>query len=132
MKKIFLISFIALTLFLTFGQVQAAGLVPCGGYGEPSCTFCHFFEMINNIIRDVLFKFVPAIAALMLVVGGILFLFAGVNPEALNQAKGIMTSVVIGLVIILGAWIIINTILTQIGIVSSPSVLQWYQIGCSI
>lgn len=127
-KKIFLISF--LFLFLIISQAQAAGLVPCGGYGEEACTFCDFFVLINNIIKFVMTRIVPVIAVLMLVIGGVFFFFAGASPNALNTAKGIITSVVIGLVIIFCAWVIVNTVITKIGIVESPSLLQWYKIDC--
>jgi len=129
MKKIFLLSF--LLLFLSLSQVQAAGLVPCGEEGNP-CQFCHFFVLINNIIEFVMFKLVPVIAVVMLIVGGIMFFFAGAKPDVLTRAKGIITSVVIGLVVIFCAWLIVNTVLTKIGIVKSPSLLQWYQIECPI
>ena len=117
-------------LLLSFSAVQAAGLVPCGGHGEPSCTFCHFFELINNIVRFVMFNLVPVIAVLMLVFGGVMFLFAGAKPEMLMKAKGIITSTVVGLVIVFGAWVIVNTILTKTGIIDTPSILEWYNIDC--
>ena len=139
MKKIFLVVFIF--LFLILGQVQAAGLVPCGGHiydnagnivgEEPDCTLCHFFVMFNNIVKFVMFNLVPVIAVLMLMVGGVMFFFAGAQPSILIQAKGIITSVVIGLVIVFSAWVIVNTIMTKIGIVNSPSLLNWYNIECS-
>jgi type IV secretory pathway VirB2 component (pilin) len=129
MKKILLTSF--LLLFLGWGQVQAAGLVPCGGSGEPPCQFCHFFVMINDIIKFVMSTLVPAIAVLMLVIGGIMFFFAGAKPEILIRAKGVVTSTVIGLLIVFCAWIIVNTILTKTGVVQSPALLQWYNIECS-
>jgi len=132
MRKIFLITFLFLSLFLAFGQVQADGLVPCGGPGEDPCQFCHFFVMINDIIRFVILTLVPAVAVLMLVVGGIMFFTAGAKPETLIRAKGTITSVVIGLVIIFCAWIIVNTVLNQIGIIESPSLLRWWEIECSI
>lgn len=68
----------------------------------------------------------------MLVVGGVLFLFAGAKPDTLRQAQGIITSVVIGLLIIFAAWVIVNTVLVKSGIVASPSLLQWYQIQCTV
>ena len=130
MIKILLLSFFF--LFLIVSQVQAAGLVPCGGQGEEICQFCHFFVLINNILRDILFKFVPIVAVTMLIVGGVMFFFAGASPNILSQATGIIKSVVIGLVIIFCAWAIVNTILTQIGIVESPALLQWYKIDCPV
>ena len=129
--KIFLIT--ALFLFLIAGQIQAAGLTPlvqCGITIDDPCEFCDLFETINRIIKFSMFDLLPLIAILMLTVGGVMFFFGGIKPDTLNQAKGIIFSVVAGFVIILGAWVAINTIITQIGIVQAPSILQWYNIGC--
>ena len=114
MKKIFLLSF--LFLFLSLSQVQAAGLVPCGGEGEPSCQICHLFELLDRIMDRILFNFVPIIATVMLIVGGIMFFFAGGNPNALQTAKGIIKSVVIGLIIIFAAFLIVGSMLQAIGL----------------
>ena len=61
-----------------------------------------------------------------------MFFFAGGSSNILTRAKGIITSVVIGLVVIFCAWLVVNTVLTKIGIVKSPALLQWYQIECQI
>jgi len=129
MKKIFL--FGLLFLLLAASQAQAA-LVPCGGESQPACTLCHLFVMLNNIIKFVMFNIIPAIAVIMLLVSGVMFFFGGAKPGVLIGAKGIITSVVIGLLIIFCAWVIVNTILTQIGLVESSSLLKWYDIQCSI
>ena len=77
-------------------------------------------------------KLVPILAVLMLIIGGIMYFFAGASPQALSQAKSIITSVAIGLAIIFCAWIIVNTILVQSGIVKAESVLKWYEISCEV
>ena len=131
MKKITFLILLFL-IFLSANPAQAAGLVPCGGAGESPCTLCHLFVMLNNIFKFVMFTLVPVVAVLMLVIGGVMFFFGGANPGMLTKAKGIITSVVIGILIIFCAWVIVNTVLTTSGIVKSPSVLKWYEINCSI
>jgi len=127
MKKIILI--LSLIIFPVF--VQAAGLVPnCGEIGQPACTFCDLFILFNNVIKFVMVDLVPPVAVLMLVVGGIMYFFAGTSPSALTKAKSIITSVAIGLIIIFCSWIIVNTVLTKIGIVNTDSLLHWYEIKC--
>ena len=133
MKRIFLASFLFLFVFSLIPSQAQADLLPlvqCGGYEQEACDFCDFFEMINRIIKFVMFNLVPPIAILMLIVGGVMFFFGGAKPDMLIRAKGVITSVLIGLIIIFCAWVIVNTILTQIGIVQAPSLLQWYDIGC--
>jgi len=139
MKKILLISFLFLLIFSP--ALTQAGIVPCGlteddpkqeGDQTIPCSFCHFFVLINNIIKFVMFTLVPSIAVLMLIVGGVMFFFAGAKPDMLIRAKGVITSVLIGLVIIFCAWVAVNTIITKIGIVESPALLQWHNIDCPI
>jgi len=62
-----------------------------------------------------LFTIIPAIATIMLIIGGLVFLFSGGSPEVANLGKSILRTTIIGLVLAYGAWIIINTILTLIG-----------------
>jgi hypothetical protein len=129
MKKIL---FAALLLsFLIGGQIQAAGLVPCGGPGENACSFCHIFVMLNNIVQFVIIKIVPAVAILMMAVGGIMFFFAGGSSSMLSQAKGIITATIIGLVIIFAAFMLVGTILSMIGLASwtQDFYRNWWQQG---
>lgn len=153
MKKIFIISF--LILFLAPVMVSAVdnpycaqipdkdktgGIVPCGrDCNDPStaadetvsCGLCHLFVMTNNIIQKI-FKWVaPTIAVLMLIIGGALFLFGGAKPDTITRAKGIITSVVIGLLIIFSAWVIVNTVFEKLKIVNMPSGWKWWEIKCS-
>lgn len=130
MKKGLIILLPAL-LFLNFGIVHAAPLVTCGN-GSNYCNLCDLFQLVNNILKFVMFELVPTLAVIMILVGGVMFLFAGASPSTLQKAKNIIIAVVIGIVIIFMAWIIVNTVLTKIGIVDTSSVLHWYQLDCSV
>jgi sorbitol-specific phosphotransferase system component IIBC len=134
MKKIFLFFFLVF-VFLTLGQAQAEeqkqGLVPCGGPGESACTLCDFFQLFKNIVDFVLFKIIPVVAALMLVVGGIMFFLAGGSPETLGKAKKLLTSVIMGLIIVYGAWIFVNTFFMLIGVADWTGLTEgWWKIEC--
>lgn len=126
--------------------IHYEGLVPCGksqaGPGEDPevtmpCQFCHFFVMIDGIL-DFLFVFiVPPIAALMLVVGGIMFYLAGGNPQLMTQARNLIKYAVIGLVVIYGAYLIIGTVLTMVGVEEWTTLDKWlsegvFNINCPI
>ena len=116
MKKLFLAIFLGISFLLVAHYVSAAGLVPCGGQGEPPCQFCHIFVMLNKIANFVLIKFIPPIATLMLVIGGAMFLTSAGNPSQADQGRKIMTSVIIGLVAIYGAWLIVGLFFQSIGL----------------
>lgn len=93
------------------------GLVPCGTTGCP-CQPCDFFAIIDHALDFILFRMVPVIAILLLVIGGIMFFFAGTDPGMFGKAKAIITSTIIGLAIIFTSFLIIGTILSAIGLAS--------------
>jgi len=122
MKKIVLAVF--LFSFIIIPTLAQAGLVPCGlSVDDPStpknetlaCGFCDFFKLIDNLF-DFVMRMVIVVATLMLVVGGVYFFFAGANPGALETGKKIITSTIIGLVIIFSAFLIVGTVLSAIGL----------------
>jgi len=125
--------FILLVIFLFPLTSLANGLVPpCGGDGQPPCTLCHLFQMFKNIVDFVLFSIVPPVAVLMLVIGGFMFFFAGGNPGNLSRAKSIITSVVIGLIIVYTAWLIVNTFFAVIGVADWTGLRGgWFKIECT-
>ena len=130
MKKIFLVALVGLTiLFLAPNLVQAA-LVPCGGEGQPSCQLCHIFVLFDDIITYVLTILTPIIAGLMLVVGGFYMLFAGPSPQLFDKGKSIIKGTVVGLVIIMISWVLLNTVFTYIGVKEWTGLETWWQINC--
>jgi len=90
------------------------GLVPCGNPGQPDCTICDIFVLAQNIINFVLIDIVPAAAALMAAVAGILYLFGGAMPKWRALGKKLIKQVVYGLIIIYISFIILNTILALV------------------
>jgi len=111
------------------------GLVPCGTPGCP-CTLCDFFVMFRRIIDFVLFQIVPPLAGLIIAIGGFLLIsaYTGITeggPQSLNRAKALFKAVVIGLFIIYGAWIIINTFFMVIGVAEWTGLKEgWWKIEC--
>jgi len=129
MKKIILIAFLAL-FFLIFNSVQAAGLVPCGGPGENPCELCDFFVMLDNIIDFLLFRVVPVLGALMIAIGGVMYVISQGKPEMLSRVKSLFAAIIIGLVIIYGAWLVVNLFLTTIGVAEWTGLGTWWEISC--
>ena len=112
------------------GQVQAQ-LVPCGpGTAKPDCELCDFFVLFDNIVKFVLQKLVPPIAALMLVFGGSMFFAAAGDPAKIGKVKGLLTSVAIGLVIIYGAYLIISLFFLVIGVNEWTGLQNWFEYPC--
>lgn len=126
MRKIAFGFFLGLVFLLIFDYAQAAGLVPCGGPGEKACELCDFFVMLDNIIDFLLLRIVPALAALMIAIGGGMYIISRGDPAMLSRAKRLFTAIVIGLVIIYGAWAIVGVFLMTIGLAEKP--VNWYAI----
>jgi len=114
MKKPLLI-LLFLVLFLIPTLASAAGLVPCGGAGEPVCSIGCFFVMLANIYNFIVGKIAPALAILALTIGGIILIISAGNPSAVGLGKKIIYSAIIGLILVYCSWLIINVILTTIG-----------------
>ena len=94
------------------------------------CTMCHFFAMLNGAINFILLKLIPPIAALIFVIGGIIFYQGGQNQQKAALAKKVLTSAVIGFALIYGSYLIINTLLTQLDVAEWTGLGNWFQITC--
>lgn len=125
--------------------VTYEGLVPCGKNVQVDgqtlyipCQFCHFFVLFKGVIDFLLFKLVAPLAILFLAIGGIMYFcvvfeFLPGGPQLLNQAKSLLTSVVIGLLIIFSAWLLINLFFMLIGVADWTGLRAgWWQINCPI
>lgn len=130
---LFITAFIFAPLF-----VNAAGLVPCGqrDLGEPDCQTCHFFVMAQGVIDFIVLKFTPPVAVLLMAISGILMYTSGGSETRLKWAKDILWGVIIGLLIIYGAWMIINSTLLMVSDAFTPQPpgfpWPWNEIRCSL
>ena len=107
--KVFL--FILLLMFLPATVIFAAGLVPCGGPPpELACNFDYLLLLVKNIIDFLLFTLAVPLATIMFAYAGWLYLSAGGDEGKIKRAHSIFLSVLVGLVVALGAWLIVNTI----------------------
>lgn len=88
------------------------GLVPCGNTGQPACTICDGFVLAQNIIDFIMIDIIPPVAALILAIAGVLFLFTGGSSRRRTQARNLLKNAVIGIVIAYASFLIINSVLT--------------------
>jgi hypothetical protein len=85
------------------------GIVPCGGPGEEECEFKHFIKVIENGLNFIFILIVP-LAAIAFTYAGILYMTGGASPDKRKKANGIFLNVVIGIVVILAAWLIVVSV----------------------
>ncbi len=121
-KKIIISGLLLLTIFPVFAF--AAGLIPCGNVtvtgGKVSndinsdahmCTFTDIMTFVNKAITWFLDASV-FIAAITFTIAGVDILFNPSNPEKIKQGWSMFRKTVIGLIIVLGAWLVIHTLIT--------------------
>jgi hypothetical protein len=89
------------------------GLVPCGNV--QCCRIGHFFILLNNIYTFAWKYIATPLAILMLAIGGVMILISAGNPQLASKGKELIKWAIIGLVLVFGAWVIINFILTALG-----------------
>ena len=113
-KRLFFAS-ILFFLFLINVPALAAGLVPCGNEGEAACTFNDFFIMVNSVINFVLYDIVPPIAIITIVISAVNLMTSAGDPGKLEQAKKTLIWIIIGLVVVYGAWWLVTTFVSMLG-----------------
>jgi len=131
--KIYNVFYLTVVLLLIASPVLAiceGPIVPCGGTGMPACKFCHFFVVLDNILKLVFTCFAPLVATLMFVVAGLFLIFSTGDPNMKKKAKDIITATVIGFVLIFTAWLIVDLFFTMIGVADLKG--GWFKIECPI
>ena len=84
-------------------------IVPCGWGGRPACTLCDLSILVVNLTKFLMENIVIPAAALLIVAGGLLILISGPSEERLKLGKTIITRTVVGAIIVLLAWLMVDT-----------------------
>lgn len=120
MQRLFIILIsIAIT---AFPLVSSAGVVPCSGEivvdpatGKSSikglCGFCDLFLLVHNLFEFLAFKIAPALSVVVFLIGAFMLMFGGASEKMKTDGKNAIRGAIIGIVIILLSWVIINTII---------------------
>jgi hypothetical protein len=101
------IALIGVVLSLTPATTNAAGLVPCGGPGEPPCQACHVGELIINIF-DWLGVVLGILVVIFIIVTGLYLVTSAGNMGAKAQAKQLISKVLVGYIVFLGGWMLVD------------------------
>ena len=117
---------IALSLLvLTPALASAAGLttvVPSDCNGQGGCSsVCDLAQLAQNILNDAIYLAIFASAGLF-AWAGFKYLTNIANPGVVSRAKEIFSNVIIGFVIVLASWLVVDIIMrTFVG----ASLLPW-------
>lgn len=111
---------LTLVAFSMFGEVVGAqgmispgdnpSAVATGTGGEGS-----FRQIILNIVNFILY-FLGLIAVIMVIYGGITYVTSAGNQESVEKAKKIIMYAIIGIIIVLISFALVNTIISGAGV----------------
>ncbi len=120
-KRVIKIATVAFWAFLLLVQVapiaQAAvsnSLYP-DSVGLPGNRSTDIKELVRNVIVDLLLPIAGIIAVLFIIIGGYQYITSGGNEEQAESGKKTLQNAVIGLIIIILSYVIINVVITSIG-----------------
>lgn len=103
------------------------GLVPCGGTGQEPCQACHVIDLTNNVIGWLVI-ILGSIAAIIIIVAGAKLLTANGNQRAMEDAKSMINNMIIGYVIVLAGWLLVDTVLKAV--LNEGQYGVWNQVQC--
>ena len=108
----YILSILILIMFMPDTAQAQLGLTEalCDG---TECSACHFAELGNRLI-NWLIGVVVMLFAVLAVWAGFGLVTSGGNPSALQDAKSRFTNAFIGLLIVLSAWILVDTLMRGI------------------
>ena len=91
---------------------------------EGLCQFCDLFTLAHNVFNFFTLLVTPALAVVLFLIGAFFLMFSGGSEAGRTKGKKIMTGTVVGVVIVLLAWVAVNTTINVIagfGIESDPA-----------
>ena len=117
MKRRSILTILMAILFITPTLVMAAGLVQvvppdCDQKGGCS-SICDLAQLAQNVLNDGIYLSIFLSAALFAWAGW-MHMSAGGDTGKIKQANEVFTNVFIGLIIILAAWLIVDTLMRTI------------------
>jgi len=96
-----------------------------GSYTDVPSLGC-LANTVSNIINYAL-GILGAVTLLMLMWGAVKFVISSGDPKAIQSAQKTMTYAVIGAVFVLGSFILVNVVLTALGLPNALTNFSFYQ-----
>ncbi len=134
---------LALQFFVVAGVVSAetttGGLAQLSGCSGPDCTSCNVVDMLNGFIKWII-GFMFLLCAVLMTVAGVRLVTSGGNSHTLDEAKGMLSNAIIGMIIILAAWLMVDTVMRALvgpdGKISNggdvSGWLYWSEVQCQV
>ncbi len=98
------------SLFVVHAADDWGGCLQGSGTGAPDvATFTCLEPLFKNVIQAII-ALAGVALFIMFLIGGFSFLFSGGDPKKLESARGTITNAIIGLIVIVAAYIILRII----------------------
>jgi len=94
--------------FFMLAMPVSAALVPCGN-GDNPCTWNDLFTLANNVINFLIFTLGIPLVTVVIVVSGVQLVWSH-NEAAYKKAKDRLQMALLGLLIMLSAWLIVKAV----------------------
>jgi hypothetical protein len=80
---------------------------------NPDPNICGLSQMLQVVVNvsALIVAMTGSAALLMFTIGGLMFIIAAGNQERVQKGKAIIQAAVIGMVLVLGAWMIVNAVI---------------------
>ena len=95
------------------GRTSTNDLVSCSGTTDDPCDWCSLMQLVDNVIDFLFVLFTLAAVAMLMYVGFKMVMSQG-NSEAWSEGKKMFSNLIVGFVIFISAWLIVDTILKML------------------
>ena len=136
--RVLILSFIFYLLSVSFVLAQwrpGDPIVPCGNIKDAAgnitnhCTQCELLHLVRNVIDFLMIGAAPVLATAFFIWAGINMILGGANPGMLSQGKEMFKNTIIGLLIVMLAWLITNTVIQTLKEPSADG--NWWSVTCA-
>jgi hypothetical protein len=104
---------LALSFVLVVPLSVNAGLVPCGNEGQSSCTICDLIAGIHGIVQFIV-GLVAISGVVVITVAGVAYIVSAGNTGITSWAKSAVKNTLIGVAVILLAFMMITFIINRV------------------
>lgn len=93
---------------------EESQFIKCGRAGQRMCTLCDLILGLNDVIRFIM-RVSIGIGILAFTAAGVMYIVSAGDPGLKGTANTTMKNAVIGFVVILASWLIVNTVILSLG-----------------
>ncbi|WKZ26882.1 MAG: hypothetical protein QY311_01885 [Candidatus Paceibacterota bacterium] len=114
-----------------FALPVEAAVVPCGKSTDTGvnamCQTCHLVEAADSALRFVMFVAAPLVATILFIIAGFIRVAGATNTKSVSQSNTLFSNAIIGLVVIMLAWMVVNTFLKFVASNYFGANVKWYE-----